>query len=179
MSEQPTSPPPVNPVSGANVAGAADYSLLLSRYGDIMLKIGQLEAQVGYLTKQIDVMGKNESLLPGPKRVQEPQGLSELTLKVEALERAAADPHQAGGDDGSEGSDAGTSEDDRRDDEFRQMRLKITSLANQLAQAQDQLQEVLGHRGRHRRQDVEGEGASRHRRQTPLWKKIAHRVGLR
>lgn len=166
MGEQDTSPPPVNPGSGANVAGAPEYSLLLSRYGDVMLKIGQLETQVGYLTKQIDVMGKNDSSPPGSKLVHEPHGLAELALKVEALERAGVDPHQAGGDDGSEGSGGAAPDKDSREDEFRQMRLKITSLANQLAQAQDQLQDAAGHRAR-RRRHREDERA--------WWQKLARR----
>ena len=120
--------------------GQPDYDDLLRQYGEAMLRIGQLEAQVERLTG-------------------EPQGRTGPTT-----------PHVA--DEGGARSDpADLAQDEHPTNaEMGQLRLQVASLANQLSQTEEKLQQAEGHRAR-RRHRVDDRRAR--------WTKLARRLGLR
>lgn len=128
-----------------------DYDTLLRLYGESMLRVEQLEAQVASV---------------GESSLQEDdaqaRAISQLTERIEALQRQIARP--------SEASDTPTDAQpaDDRTDEIAQMRVQIMSLANQLDGARREIQD---YRSRRRRR-------SRRPERLPWWQSLARRLGI-
>ena len=124
-----------------------DYDALVSRYGEAMLRIGQLEAQVDLLTNQL-----RSSDSPPTEKPERPSNFGSGMRPPENMSQPTE----------------GHSERDS-EEQLRQLRLQVTSLANQLQQTEEQLEQAKGHRvpRPHRR--------VKHR---PWWKKAARRLGL-
>ena len=140
---------------------APDYAALLQQYGEAMLRIGQLEAQVGHLTKRLQGGVEQGSDASGQAPVQESPGVRQLAEKVEALQKLVVDS--------SEKTPGSSADSQRHEDEIRQLRVQINSLASQLALAQGQLSEVRAHRPRHR---------SHRDKSGSKWQSLTGRLGL-
>jgi chromosome segregation ATPase len=128
-----------------------DYDTLLRLYGESMLRVEQLEAQVA---------SPGESSPQGDDA--QALAISKLTERVEALQGQIAQS--------SESSDAAMDAQpaDHLTDEVAQMRLQITSLANQLDGARREIQD---YRTRRRRR-------SRRPERLPWWRSLARRFGI-
>ncbi len=109
---------------------------MLKLYGEAMLRIAQLEAQLDHATHQLRRSGDGRVLAAAPELTE--QGLRDLAEKVDALRNLIVEsngsspkprnypqPAQAGTDDG------------QRTDYHRQL-VQIGSLADQQARALDQ-----------------------------------------
>ncbi len=180
---QDVTPPQGNPEPHSSADGSLQDDLardaLLRQYGQAMLKIGQLEAQVEQLTSQLQARARQEIYSYGPAPVQDPQGLRDLVEKVEALQKVIVhSPDRASGSTPSDTASLGAQTEGagrrRYEEERRQMRLQMNSLANQLAQTEEELEEVRGSRSRR---------SGRHRRssRTPQrrwWRKLSHLLRL-
>ena len=137
------------------------YTALLQQYGEAMLRIGHLEAQVAHLTKQLEGGAEQGSDAGGQALAEESPGVRGLAHKVEALQKLVADS--------SETTPGPGAESHRHGDEIRQLRVQINSLASQLALAEGQLSEVQKHRPRHR--SHRGKSKSK-------WQSLTGRLGL-
>jgi hypothetical protein len=119
-----------------------------------MLRIGQLEAQMGHLTSLLQGGAAQESQESGTR--VEAEASPSTSAGTPVTESAFANPK------------AGGAVRTPHDEELQQMRLQITNLANQLAETEAESLGSQGRRSRHRRRD--------HR---PWWKKLGRRLGLR
>ena len=182
--EQQQLPQEINPSSGGSESlrdgeeqpqDLTGYGALLNQYGQAMVRIGQLEAQVDQLTGQLSVssgqIGLQGTATPG----QEPQGLQLLADRIEALQQLVTElPARTAQSTANTGSSSGSPAEDelqhQRDDELRQIRLQLNSVANQLANTEDEL----------RRFQEPGQRRRLHRQtHRPWWKKLAGNLGLR
>ena len=152
--------------------GSPDYAALLRQYGEVMLKIGQLEAQVHHLTQQLQGITERESRSDG--LVRDPSEIKDIAGKVEALEKLVVDSSKKTRESETDGSqsDVSRAEDARQRqqaDEIRQLKVRISSMASQLANTEGQLAEL-------------GQGRVRRRRHTAksarMWKSLRRRIGL-
>ena len=109
MDEEPSQPPRL-----------PDYDALVSRYGEAMLRIGQLEAQVDLLTNQL-----RSSDSPPIEKPERPSDFGSGMRPPENMSQPTE----------------GHSERDS-EEELRQLRLQVTSLANQLQQTEEQLEQA-------------------------------------
>jgi chromosome segregation ATPase len=123
-----------------------EYDTLLRVYGESMLRVEQLEAQVA---------SPGESSPQGDDA--QARAILQLTERVGALQGRIARS--------SEATDAPT---DDRANEIAQMRVQITSLANQLDGAR---REIEDYRARRRRR-------SRRPERLPRWQSLARRLGI-
>ena len=123
------------------------YDALIRQYGEVMQKIGRLEAQMADVTNQLS---RNDS--PLAEELGRPEDLGAGIGSAENTSRSSEEPSER-----------------RSDEELRQLRLQVTSLANQLQQTEEQLTQVAGVRipRPHRR--------VKHR---SWWKRAARRLGL-
>ena len=116
---------------------ASDHNALLRRYGEAMVRIGDLEAELERLKARAGdpttEAGHRASFEPDPSQ----RATADLAERIESLERrledATADPPPTS--ETSEGSSPGS--EDAGD--LGQLRLQVASLANQLAQAHEEL----------------------------------------
>lgn len=128
-----------------------EYDTLLRLYGESMLRVEQLEAQVA-------------SQSEGPPQGDDAQAraILKLTERVEALQRQIARSAEAA----DVRTDAQPADD--RKDEIAQMRSQITSLANQLDVARS---EIKDYRARRRRR-------SRRSERLAWWQSVVRRLGI-
>jgi hypothetical protein len=105
------------------VRESADYELLLRQYGEAMLRIGTLEAQVERLTLQ----------------------LQDSTEGQHSGDRPQPDAPETGV---TKGPPAPAQPDN---DELRQVRVQLTAMAGRLARTEDELEKAMGSRPRRRR----------------------------
>ena len=128
---------------------SADFDAVVRHYGEAMWRLGRLEARA-----ELDQVSNN--------------GQADAIERVAALEALAARPSPSRRTTASPDRQvAAQNEHQQEDDDLRQLRLLNGNLSHRLAQSERSLQAV------------ESEGARRRKRQRPLWKRIAHRVGLR
>lgn len=135
--------------------GLPDYGTLLRQYGKSMLTIGQLEAHVERLNKDLQESPRRESSgsrddSPVP---MEPQSLRDLAEWIEAVQKLfAKSPMTREATTAREAVSSGSHDknldEHRRDAELNQMRVQIASLSNQLARAEEDLRQVQQHRWR-------------------------------
>ena len=134
-----------------------DYDTLLRLYGEAMLRTGQLEGQVANLTDQLRILED----VPAPGGLGEPTPASEelrgLSDKIDSLRRKMTDP-----------SETSPKPSDSPGDEISQHRLQITSMANQLAVAKDELATLRGSRKRR----------SGKKQPSTRWKALRRRLGI-
>ena len=144
-----------------------DFSAVLRHYGEAMLRLGKLEARAeDIIARQRHGAGKGDST-SGPTLDQVSNGHRDVTERVEALEELVAQPSPSVETTASAGRQAAPQNEYRQyDTEVRQLRLLNGNLSHRLSQTETLLQEIRG-------------DTSRRKRQRPLWKRIAHRVGLR
>ena len=128
--------------------GSPDYGALVLNYGEAMYRVGELEAKVEELTRQLVKDGGpvESGSAPGPR------GAHALEARVESLEEAL--PSDGEEDARAPGVSSGSEvrkPENRQSGELRQMRLQIAGLANQLAIAEEELRNVREHQTRRRR----------------------------
>ena len=133
----------------ANIDLQSDYGLLLKLYGESMLRIGQFDARVVALNE-------------GDAENSQSRAIVELTDRVDVIHGLITGMSQAGTDT----ADLGPA--DGQADEIAQMRVQITSLADQINVAHNELKDNRARRRRRSR-------ASEH---TPLLQSIACRLGV-
>lgn len=141
--------------------GASELDLLLRRYAQAMVRIGQLASQAEGFTRMVRELVDDPALSgsgPGATQGSTP---SHLLARIESLEARLTTSHEsAHTDDG--GSEAGTiartdrPNESRREDEIAQMRRHLASLSAKLSQTEEQLRVAQGTSrprsgGRHRR----------------------------
>ena len=131
---------------GRGIEGTQVYDVLLRQYGEAMLRIGQLEAQVGSLTARLKEAG-------GDAEWTEDSAPKSQSLEV--AESTATD------------SKEDISSERQRDAEIAQLRLQEGSLRFQLAQSE---QQVKGERGRRKRRTK-----SDHWPKWMFWRRSGHR----
>ena len=112
-----------------------DYAAVLHEFGEVMNRVGRLEASVEGITETLEEIRAHGRLAAGSASAQSPQ--------VDAL------PDQS--------------------TEIEQMRLQLTNLATQLANADAELAKLTGRDSRRHR---------RSRLPTPFWTKVLHRLGI-
>ncbi len=128
--------------------GGPDFGALILKYGEAMLRVGELEARVEELTRQLAENGSpvESGSSPGPSDA------NALEARVESLERVfRADSGEGADIAEADSTPAASQTESQTRDELGQLRLQIASLANQLAQAEDESREVRGHQSRRRR----------------------------
>ena len=122
------------------------YDILLRQYGEAMLRIGQLEAQVGSLTARLKEAGGDAERTEDPAPKSQSLEVAESTTKDSKEDRSS---------------------ERQRDAEIAQLRLQEVSLRSQLAQTE---QQVKGERGRRKRRSK-----SEHRPKWMFWRQREHR----
>ena len=131
-----------------------EYAVLLRQYGAVMLKIGQLEARVDSLQRQLEA-----GLI-----LQDPGRLPQTTT-------ADAPVHTRESDEIPQPSHPVEQRVDREtpyyENERRQMRLQISTLANQLVQSKDELARLQSPRSHRRRRRTE---------RRSLWGRLSRRL---
>lgn len=133
----------------ANIESQPDYDSLLKLYCESMLRIGQLEARLAALNEADAENSQSRATVELSERVDAIYGL------ITGMSQAATDTADLAPADGQA-------------DEIAQMRVQITSLANQLDVARN---EIKDYRARRRRRSKVPE-------QTPLLQSIARRLGI-
>ena len=152
--------------SGIGGQESPDFNAVLRHYGEAMLRLGKLEARAeDIIRQQRDEAGKGGSAI-GPTLDQVSNRHKDVTERVDALEALVAQTSPLMETNASHGQAAVQKEHRQDDGEVRQLRLLNGNLTHRLTRTETLLQEI------------KGEKAPR-KRQRPLWKKIAHRVGLR
>ena len=133
---------------------------LVRHYGEAMLRVGQLEAQVERLTEQ----------LRGTAMPEEPRNLASLAAKAEPLQDLGAGsteaPSAAPSNGGSTPDESGNAVEDGREDELRQLRVQISNLSGQLARTTDELDHLKGRLVRRRNTKERG---------LPWWSRLTGR----
>ena len=117
------------------------YSSLLRQYGEAMFRIGQLEARIERLTGDPAERAPDEQ---GP-----PSQVQNVSDEVEDPEHPSMD-HEPEGVMEPPSPVGASSDSDKESAEIAQLRLQLYTLANQLAQAQEELDRVQGKVARHR-----------------------------
>ena len=134
--------------------GSPDYQVLLSRYGEAMLKISQLEDQVSHLTGLLQDGVAQGSQVSG-SRVE--TGHSPASpAGTPSIGSTFAAPR------------AGGVAETQHVEVFHHMRLQISNLENQLANTKAELREIYGQGSRRRR---------RKDRNKRWWTKLARGMG--
>ena len=105
------------------VQESAAYDLLLRQYGEAMLRIGRLEAQVERLTLQLQDDTEDQHSGDGPQPDAPETGVTKGPP-------APAQPDN---------------------DELRQVRVQLTAMAGRLARTEEELEKARGSRPRRRR----------------------------
>ncbi len=116
---------------GPDVSSSAEYNALLIQYGEAMARIGQLEAEVEALSRRLEEGG--------------------ATRDTEDASDPAAAEDQTTRDSEDEGPpDERPQPATKRAEDLSQFRLQVASLANELARAEGELNEVRGQRAKRR-----------------------------
>jgi hypothetical protein len=134
-----------------------DYDELVRLYGEAMIRVGELEAKVAELTNQLGTQEDAQAPRGRGTSVSTSSELQALADKIDTLGRRMTESGESGPDPSSQPSE-----------EFSQLRLQITSMANQLAVAQDELAKLRGSRRRRSPRTLA----------VPWWKALGRRLGL-
>ena len=132
-----------------------EYTVLLRQYGEVMLKIGQMEARIDSLQRQLEA-----GLL-----LQDPGRLPQTTTADAPAYTRESDEIPQPSHPAEQGTDRETP---RYENELRKMRLQISTLANQLAQSKDELARLQSHRSHLRRRTE----------RRSLWRRLSRRFGV-
>ena len=132
------------------VEGSPDYDTLMRRYGEAMLRIGQLEAQVDGLSKELQGTTVHGNSAVEPTLSQDAAGMVEFLARIEALEkrvlseriedmekRLGISTESESGRDGADKSNEASSKDrspsHNNGEEIAGMRFHIANLVSQLS----------------------------------------------
>ena len=137
------------PTSGSGPENSLDHSVLMRSYGEALVRISDLEDEVARLEQ-----------LAGDQ-APDPSG----TGRVGALEKRQRDLESGYKEDGGQDPQVGDSDD------TGQLKLHVASLANQLAQVRQELEEAQNKRGSGRRRSRSRSGGGHHRRWWRRWRK--------
>ena len=119
------------------------YASLLRQYGEAMLRIGRLESQIGVHSAGSSEGGSGEASTGGHAHQTRIPELESLLARVTELEKRVGGPSGTGSESKGAESTSETPTPDRgmnsgRDAEISQLRLQVSSLANQLARAEQE-----------------------------------------
>lgn len=151
-----------------------DHETLLSRYGEAMLRIGQLESRLQEMSDELRLKQRQE-VTYAPSQYQYTQGLPYLEQKIVELQRAidgTVESKETVADTVGE-----TTEQTKESQEMRQLRIQISNLSGQLAITDEQLAKMQGDKSRrHHRGAGSTEGGNRSRKRSrshrSFWKRI-------
>jgi hypothetical protein len=160
------------------MAENVDRETLVGRYGEAMLRIGQLESQLQELTDELRLRERQASAGYATTQFQYTQGLPYLEQKIAELQKAI-DSASASGSETTEddGKKATGRTEPEESEEMRQLRIQINSLSGQLAVTDQQLTKIQGGRTHRRHRgpsESEGGGHSRRRSrgQKSVWQRL-------
>ena len=136
--------------------GPEDYAVLLSQYGEVMLKMGQMEARIDGLQRQLEAVLLLQD--PGPPTQTTTADAPVYTRESDEIPQPSHPVEQKANQEAS-----------HHNNELRQMRLQISALANQLAQSKDDLARLQSHRSHRRRRRSE---------RRSLWRRLSGRFSV-
>lgn len=136
-----------NPASIENLRhsneGSAEYDVLLRKYGEAMLRISQLESQLdGIARDQQEGNASSHSSSDVRSGISQPETVHALN-RIEELETRAGSEREVVTQERSTQSPLNGAD-------VAQLRLQVTSLANKLAQTEDELKSSQGTRVKRR-----------------------------
>ena len=117
--------------------GSVEYDVLLRKYGEAMLRISQLESQLAGITRgKQEGNASNNSSRTARSSIPQPETVHALN-RIEELEARAGSEREAVTQEHSIPSPLNGAD-------VAQLRLQVTSLANKLAQTEDELNRSQG-----------------------------------
>lgn len=153
--------------------GLPNYGVLVRQYGEALLRISQLESQVNQLAKRLEPSDRPEGSAAAINLLQETQGLRQLADWIDSLQQLFVDTPWTTPDSAEEHTGRSISPDDSgirliQEDELRQLRVQVATMARQMARSEQSGETKRAGRlirGRDHRKAV--------------WKRLARRLGLR
>ncbi|MCH8207104.1 MAG: hypothetical protein IH956_08875 [Chloroflexi bacterium] len=155
-----------HPTQGPGDESPSDYSTLLRRYGEAMVRMGELQDEVNRLKR---LAGDPAPEPADTTRVggQGQPGIEDLEKRLSVLERRVSrDARSTTSGTRVDGNPGGDEPDDAG-----QLRLQLVSLANQLSRAQRELEQAGQEKGRTRRRSRSRSGSGQRRRWWSFWRK--------
>ena len=150
------------------------YDALVRRYGDAMLRIGQLEVEVDRLARRFQETVTDGVGPIGTGHHEQMPDIKPILTRIEALEqrnllarieemeyRLGSSWARDSAEDSPAASEDGEAPAGQRDAEVSQFRLHIAGLSSQLKRTEDQLRDLQRSNGRHR---------SRNKSKWKLWR---------
>ena len=154
-----------HPAQGPRDEDPSDYNTLLRRYGEALVRISELQDEVNRLKRLAGDLAQEPAETTAVAGQGQPEvenlekRLGDLERRVTGDARAATSGRREDGEpSGDEPDDAG------------QLRIQISSLANRLSQAQQELEEAGEQKGRTRRRSRSRSGSDQ-RRWWRFWQK--------